>query len=337
MSNDVLRSAQAFDRSLLIVFDFDHTLINENSDLVPFRTLPYGQLLVPRFASLRKEQGMGWTQIMQMQLAELATQDGYSKQGLVECLQGIKMDPTLIRAIETLKQSETTKVHLVIASDANTVFIEEILAANGLGNDVFAKVYTNSGLWSADDVLDVQPYQPLGKPHGCPHDCPKNMCKTSILEKAKDELQLNKAVRLRTIYVGDGGNDFCPSLSLTTGDLVLVREGFTLQKLIEKAAADEKREQDKPSSTSEPPAAQQVADSTGIASSYVPTLTKLPRVAAQTRLWQTHEQLGHTLLGLVGESIPAGQSQSSTSALDADRDLANVSLADTSIAKESHI
>ena len=35
------------------------------------------------------------------------------------------------------------------------------------------------------------------------------------------------------VYVGDGGNDFCPSASLTTaGDVVLARRGFRLAKKI---------------------------------------------------------------------------------------------------------
>jgi len=32
--------------------------------------------------------------------------------------------------------------------------------------------------------------------------------------------------------VGDGKNDFCPSLRLSTGDVTCVREGFSLEKYI---------------------------------------------------------------------------------------------------------
>ena len=34
-------------------------------------------------------------------------------------------------------------------------------------------------------------------------------------------------------YVGDGKNDFCPSLRLAEEDVTCVREGYSLQKYIE--------------------------------------------------------------------------------------------------------
>jgi pyridoxal phosphate phosphatase PHOSPHO2 len=36
----------------------------------------------------------------------------------------------------------------------------------------------------------------------------------------------------KIIYVGDGGNDFCPLLRMREGDLALVRKGFELDERI---------------------------------------------------------------------------------------------------------
>ena len=33
----------------------------------------------------------------------------------------------------------------------------------------------------------------------------------------------------RIVYIGDGGNDFCPLLRMRKGDLALVRKGFELE------------------------------------------------------------------------------------------------------------
>jgi pyridoxal phosphate phosphatase PHOSPHO2 len=298
------KAAEARSRPLLIVFDFDGTLIEENSDLVPFKELSYGKSLGPRFITLRKEQGMGWTQIMQTQLAELATREGYSKADLSSCIRDVKIDPTLRRALKTLKHCQDPQTKLAIASDANTVFIEEILDANDIESGTFASIYTNSGTWSANDVLDVQPYQPLAIPHGCPRACPPNMCKTTILERALRDIELGNVEDLRTIYVGDGGNDFCPSLSLKATDLVLVREGLALHKLIDKASVDESSD-DATTGSHENPATSDHAQSFPPGAVQVPDSSQLSqKVVAEVKIWKTHEQLGQLLLELIGE-VPA--------------------------------
>lgn len=322
---------------LLIVFDFDGTLIQENSDLVPFKELSFGKALVPRFASLRKEQGMGWTQVMQTQLAELATQEGYSKAGLLSCMRDIKMDPVLCHALKTLKGCQTPQVKLVIASDANTVFIEEILTANGIDNDTFASIYTNSGTWSTSDVLDVQPYQPLDAPHECPRLCPPNMCKTTIIQRVLRDFHLEDLENLRTVYVGDGSNDFCPSLSLQATDSVLVREGLALHKLIEKTLETEQTDQTAISSLGAPLSLQQAGDSHETTIEIESDFQVPQKVAAQVKIWQTHEQLGYMLLALIGEQSPQIKNAQATDAPDDCINAAERKLAQLTVEKGSHI
>ncbi|ETN42404.1 uncharacterized protein HMPREF1541_01558 [Cyphellophora europaea CBS 101466] len=271
-------------RPLLVVCDFDHTLINVNSDLVLFHELPYGQSLIPSFVSLRKEQGLGWTQTMQAQLAALAEQDGYSKGDMLECLGRVKMDPVLLAALEKLHKNQAPKVKFVIASDANTIFIDEILRANGVEKDTFSKIYTNPGMWAEHDVLRVEPYQSIDAPHECLRACPPNMCKSSILRRAVKELKLEDATDLRAVYVGDGGNDFCPALELSETDLVLVREGFALQKLIDKAAIEASTDPESPAESDKQ--------------------SDTKSVKAQIKLWNTQEELGQLLVQLVGGDAP---------------------------------
>lgn len=269
--------------TLLVVCDFDHTLIDVNSDLVLFRQLSYGKPLLPRFISLRQEHGMGWTQIMQSQLAELAAADGYCKTDVLKCLHDVKMDPILISALQKLHSSRIPLVKLVIASDSNTIFINEILKANGFPEGTFPLVYTNTATWTTTDTIHVEPYQPISSPHQCPRNCPANMCKTSILQTARKALDLVATEQLQTVYVGDGGNDFCPSLSLADSDLVLVRDGLALQKLIDNAAS-----------------ASDESERQGSGTEKDPPLTE--KVIAQTKMWKTQSELGEMLLQLVSQS-----------------------------------
>lgn len=323
-------------RPLLIVFDFDHTLINANSDLVPFQELPYGQPLVPRFTSLRKEQGLGWTQIMQSQLAELAAQEGYSKADVLACLRNLKMDPALVHALKTLQRSQSPPAKLVIASDANTIFINEILSANGIEDGTFCAVYTNHGSWSANDVVQVEPYQPSDTPHNCPRACPVNMCKSSILRRAMTELQLVDVKDLRTVYVGDGGNDFCPSLSLSAADLVLVREGFALQRLIEKAMAGAELEQTSASGLQHT-STQDATSSAETTAEHIPETKQAHTVSAEVKIWHTHQELGHLLLDVVGERPLVPKDAVNPNNSDPPLDTVTDSLSKMTISKGSHI
>lgn len=248
---------------MLIAFDFDHTLIDLNSDLVLFDKLPCGQPLRPRFKELH-QQGMKWTQIMQTLLAELAKQEGYGKEDVLALLRDIKMDPVLISALRQLRSSLGSALKMIIASDANTIFIGEILRANGLDDGIFDRVYTNPASWTDEDVIELEPYQPVSTPHGCRRTCNPNMCKSAILRSARHDMGLKTDVY--TVFVGDGSNDFCPSLSLSAVDLVLARDAFALQKLI--AAAMESTEEG--------------AD----------------KLLASFKLWKTQRELGDVLLQL---------------------------------------
>lgn len=74
--------------------------------------------------------------------------------------------------------------------------------------------------------------------HQCPA-CPVNMCKSTILQRhlAREELQ-HHAHRFceKVIYVGDGSNDLCPAQALMRHDVLFVRAGYGLDKLLQDPA-----------------------------------------------------------------------------------------------------
>jgi pyridoxal phosphate phosphatase PHOSPHO2 len=204
---------------------------------------------------------------MQTQLADLAKQEGYSKADVLACMKDVKMDPVLVSALQELRSSQGSSLKLIILSDANTIFIDEILEANGLSGGIFDEIYTNPASWIIKDAVLVEPYQPLSSPHDCQRKCPANMCKSHILKRARQELSLgDEAGDVRTIYIGDGSNDLCPSLSLLPSDLVLARDGYSLQKLIAKAKNEPEEKSEK--------------------------------VTARVKTWTTQRELGEMLLQL---------------------------------------
>ena len=115
---------------------------------------------------------------------------------------------------------------IIIISDSNSDFICHILKTLGL-DDLVEKVFTNPASWSEAGLLEIKPYH-----HQETCDLSTaNLCKGQILEDYVKESEKQFSF---LCYVGDGRNDFCPSLRLGEGDLVCVREGFSLQKYIPK-------------------------------------------------------------------------------------------------------
>lgn len=58
------------------------------------------------------------------------------------------------------------------------------------------------------------------------------MCKRQILQLHRSRHQAGAAA-VRMLYVGDGRNDLCPAQSLGPDDVVFVRAGYALEKLLQ--------------------------------------------------------------------------------------------------------
>lgn len=67
--------------------------------------------------------------------------------------------------------------------------------------------------------------------HSCPL-CPKNLCKGRALHAMVAE---GIVAGGRVVYVGDGANDFCPAMTLRSGDVVLARWGYPLARKLSSA------------------------------------------------------------------------------------------------------
>jgi len=92
---------------------------------------------------------------------------------------------------------------------------------------VFSKVYTNPASFDNAGCLHLSPYH---QQDWCTMSS-VNMCKGHIL----DEHCQKSAVKYNVIaYVGDGQNDFCPTVRLQATDLVFPRRHFSLEKRIAK-------------------------------------------------------------------------------------------------------
>lgn len=220
-ADSTLLSSSPSGPSVLVVFDFDHSLVNDDSDIFIFKELQPALLLELQDRWPHTQ----WTQLIDELLQRLALErPELSADDIRQTLARIPVQPRMLDAVRLAVESYGAELHIV--SDANTVFIESMLEHHGLA-PLVRKVHTNPSHFetldgsAADNAktaatcLRVERYHsPQIPPHGCPH-CPVNMCKGRIL----DAIQRDRAFT-HVLYVGDGKGDFCPVTHLVRCVLV---------------------------------------------------------------------------------------------------------------------
>lgn len=150
---------------------------------------------------------------------------------ILECMTEISFSPGMV---DLLKSLDPTKAEAIIISDANSVFINHILRHHGL-HDRIHRVFTNPANFNDNGRLEIEMYH-------VQESCSLstiNLCKGQILENYIEERTKDNIVFTHVAFIGDGQNDFCPSLRLSHKDFVFPREGYSLVKYIEKMKTEQ--------------------------------------------------------------------------------------------------
>ncbi|KAK2532540.1 Phospho2 [Columba livia] len=188
----------------LLVFDFDHTIIDENSDTwivkcAPEKKLPNG---------LRNSYRPGrWTEYMGRVFVYLGD-NGIKEDEMERTMTTIPFTAGMVDLLGFIGENKEL-FDCIIVSDSNTVFIDWILKAAGF-HKVFDEVFTNPAAFGSTGYLTVQNFHA----HHCAQ-CPKNLCKRKVLKEFLDK-QLER------------GKD----------DIAMPRQGYTLEKKISQLAQD---------------------------------------------------------------------------------------------------
>ena len=202
----------------LFVFDFDHTLIQENSDT--FVLSLCGAELREQLLASRGAFG-GWTNFMDHAFSLIHGQ-GRTKEEILDHMKKIRFYDQALKAVHAIHESETADC--IIVSDSNTIFINTTIEECGV-KGFFSAVFSNPAHFDMNDRLHVRAYHS--------HSCERckgapNLCKGHVVEEYR---QLHTGYD-RVVYIGDGRNDYCPCLTLTQKDVVICREGYALAELL---------------------------------------------------------------------------------------------------------
>ncbi|XP_029946896.1 pyridoxal phosphate phosphatase PHOSPHO2 [Salarias fasciatus] len=210
---------------ILMVFDFDHTVVDDNSDTWVIRCLPNRTLPNSVKSSYRKGH---WTEFMGRVLKHIGEQE-VSPDGVRSVMETIPYTAGMADLLTFISEHKD-RVDCIVVSDSNTLFIDWILQAAGLRGAV-DHIFTNPAHFNDHGHMEVSGHHS----HDCQR-CPVNLCKRKVLEQYLSQRAgggSSGGVSYRcVVYVGDGGNDLCPALCLRAQDVVMPRVGYSLEKLL---------------------------------------------------------------------------------------------------------
>lgn len=204
----------------LAVFDFDHTVVDDNTDTAVIGLLDKSSI-PESVRQLYKTDG--WTSYMQS-IFDILHKKNIGKKKITETITKIKCVDGMCELIKDLKQNLGYDV--IVISDSNSYFIDAWLKENNM-IDYILKVFTNPAQF-LDDSLKIEMYH---LQNYC-NLSTKNLCKGQIMVDFIKE-QNSKGIEYgKVIYAGDGRNDFCPILRLGEKDVACVRDGYKCAELV---------------------------------------------------------------------------------------------------------
>ena len=143
--------------TVLVVFDFDETMIDGNIDLQLFDIIPSAETL-PTAQGLRNWHDLEpvWTDYMRRVFTEIHSV-GVTEEQVIKRIQKVSLIPEIMkiwRHLSTLKQDQ---VEVLVLSDANTLFISKVLEVQGL-DKVANHVYSNPAWFDVNGQIRINHY-----------------------------------------------------------------------------------------------------------------------------------------------------------------------------------
>lgn len=235
-------------QSFLIVFDFDHTLVDCNTDEVIPEYLGRGEV-----QKALRQQGMQWTTLMDTLVAPFTAAE------LREAAnKSVVADPEMPKLFEFFKGLKAggnadTLFEINIASDSNLLFIDASLEGALPGvREIISQIHSNPyeavEEGASVDVTDPVQQSEEERDHTynkgmtarrsrlhwyerhncvcCKEGKKPNMCKSRIIQRL---LQTTTLVDPTVIFIGDGRNDYCTAQHfLRPRDYIFARRDFPL-------------------------------------------------------------------------------------------------------------
>ena len=157
----------------LVIFDFDNTLIDGNTDALILDMLP----MLRNMSMNYDKEGRGWGEVMNSAL-EIIAQNGLGKADVDECILALRISEPVKYMLSMLMADERTD--LIILSHSNEYFIDLLLLEFGIDKSKFNGIFTYPAEWNDEEQLRVRRF--YEQKLECTY-CPNDFCKGLLCSK----------------------------------------------------------------------------------------------------------------------------------------------------------
>lgn len=209
------------DKSLpkrLIAFDFDHTIVDDNTDIVVRGLVEMDK--IPHEIT-KMYTSTGWIPYMQA-IFKILHKHGIQKSEIIDAVRKIPEVPGMINC---LKYLSSNNFDIIIISDSNSEFITQWNEYQNISKYVNA-VFTNPAEFNGEQLLLVNPFHHQTE---CSISS-SNLCKGKVLNDYLLHKQNNDVVYDNVLFVGDGFHDICGMLKLNSNGFACPRINYAAER-----------------------------------------------------------------------------------------------------------
>mmetsp|Transcript_4756 Transcript_4756/g.9959 ORF Transcript_4756/g.9959 Transcript_4756/m.9959 type:complete len:263 (-) Transcript_4756:70-858(-) len=230
----------------LVLWDFDWSLINENSDYYVVQ-----ELGDPHTIEMQKNydrHAKTFTVLMREVFNDMCIRLGRTQEDFEKCLSKI---PVFDENLGVIKSLHAHGVVQEVVSDANAYLIDTVLKSYNVRGAI-STIRSHRAEWIEDEgsngaeCLYVSQLHGEDQPaHNC-DVCPRHLCKGVVVQKSLESAQQREDSDCisHIAYVGDGYGDFCALRQILryaqekkgVKIALCIRKGYPLEKVVQQKA-----------------------------------------------------------------------------------------------------
>ncbi len=226
LSEKLLQKIDPLLKKHLVIFDFDHTIIEGESFFEMIKLLPeWGE---ENTKQLFEKKG-NWF-LFAEEIMNILKENKVKACLIKEHFKKVNVTKYFADLLEFLfSNKEKFDIHII--SGSYDIFVKWILEHHGFFH-IIDEVHCEKAIVEDDFIKFIQPKEYIK----CP-ECHFCVCKAKTF---KNIINSTKFFYERMHYIGDGINDFCPSLILDHRDFLYPRKNYKLYKKIYEENYDKK-------------------------------------------------------------------------------------------------
>ena len=210
------------EKKTLLIFDFDKTILNDDS----FGHIILNTLTKEELQIIFNNRYKNWVDGYNYALRQIKSH-GITKEKFNEMLNQISLTQGMSDLLNYIKEKKENYDSIILSSNYEYV-IKYILNKNNI-IDIFLDIITNPSREANQDEKEQFIYVLKKQEHNC-KICNPCSCKKNEFKEFCNTHDMNNYDKV--IFICDGFNDFCLAVDLGENDITLMRKNFALYKKI---------------------------------------------------------------------------------------------------------